>query len=391
MKNKKSAIMVRKFDNDTRRGFTLIELLVVIAIIGVLVGLLLPAVQQAREAARRSSCVNNMKQVGLAAHNYLSAHQAFPPGMVQPDPSIGSWNNWENTSAYYLLLPLMEQPGLYDKMTAQLQVDSANAQVELYNLSRQPVTNLMCPSDSTDSPDSPEGGRSNYGLSTGSTIFLGGADDCTFWSSGKQYPRANGFTSRTRALQTCGNPQAGRNQDVPRGTGKQWADGYGTEKFTDGLSNTVMAGEMLAGNGAASWRGTITKAVYPRNYVRGQSALSPADRNFITEAELTTWGQTAEAATDWFGRNGSFWGWPGHGSSLINCAAPPNWQYPSGGQGTPGMPFDGYTGLFPPRSRHPGGVSVAYADASVQFLNDSVELRTWQRLGNRRDGEVISK
>lgn len=226
--------MDHKRKDSSQRGFTLIELLVVIAIIGVLVGLLLPAVQQAREAARRSSCVNNMKQVGLAAHNYLSAHQAFPPGMVQPDTSIGSWNNWENASAYYLLLPLMEQQGLYDKMTAQLQVDAANAQVELYKLSRQPITNLMCPSDFSDSPDSPEGGRSNYGFSTGSTIFLGGADDCTFWSSGKQFPRANGFTSRTRALQTCSNPQAGRNQDVPRGTGKQWADGYGTENSLTG-------------------------------------------------------------------------------------------------------------------------------------------------------------
>ena len=197
-----------------------------------------------------------MKQVSLAAHNHLSTHQAFPPGMVQPDPSISSWRNWENASAFYLLMPLMEQMGLHDQISAQLKVDAANAQVELYRLSRQPVTNLMCPSDFTDSPDAPEGGRSNYGLSTGSTIFVGGADDCTFWSSGKQYPRANGFTSRSRALHTCSQPQAGRNEDVPRGTQQQWGKGYGPEKFTDGLSNTVMAGEMLAGNGAAAWRGT---------------------------------------------------------------------------------------------------------------------------------------
>ena len=101
--------MVQKSKDSTLQGFTLIELLVVIAIIGVLVGLLLPAVQQAREAARRSACVNNMKQVGLAAHNYLSTHQVFPPGMVQPDPSVSSWWNWENANLDCILINIFQK------------------------------------------------------------------------------------------------------------------------------------------------------------------------------------------------------------------------------------------------------------------------------------------
>jgi len=91
-----------------RSAFTLIELLVVIAIIGVLVGLLLPAVQQAREAARRSSCSNNLKQLGLAAHNYLDANKTFPAWMVGPKAGV-TWQNWENASGYYLMLPFMEE------------------------------------------------------------------------------------------------------------------------------------------------------------------------------------------------------------------------------------------------------------------------------------------
>jgi len=141
------------------RGFTLIELLVVIAIIAVLIALLLPAVQSAREAARRSQCLNNLKQIGLALHNYHSTHDAFPPGasrtLSAPDGTIYGWNNW---SAQALLLGSMEQQALYN---------AANFNFAVWHEGRTPlgyaanltvfntrVGGFLCPSD-------PGGGRVN--------------------------------------------------------------------------------------------------------------------------------------------------------------------------------------------------------------------------------------
>lgn len=98
----------------SRQGFTLVELLVVIAIIGILVGLLLPAVQQIREAARRTQCLNNLKQLGLAAHNYESAFKRFPPGYLGATPLPGDYSQNSNIGHLVHLLPYVEQQAIYD-------------------------------------------------------------------------------------------------------------------------------------------------------------------------------------------------------------------------------------------------------------------------------------
>ena len=336
-------------------AFTLVELLVVIAIIGVLVGLLLPAIQQAREAGRRSSCSNNLKQLGLAAHSYLDANKTFPAWMVGPKAGV-TWQNWENASGYYLMLPFMEESGLYDSMTDAL--DDATCS-NLYNLSRRRLNVLDCP---TDLPfGNASQGPANYGFSTGSGMHCGNAS----------LTGANGFTHRS-----------GTGGNNPRTVQQQYQKGFAHEEFLDGLSKTIMASELLTGSNAGD-------ASFPRNYKRSLS-LAVANRNFPTEAELGSLGPTIFSSGEWRGNNGNQLGWPGHGNSLINCAAPPNWPYPSGGENSPGMAFDGAWGFFPPRSRHSGGVNTAFADGSTAFINDGIAVLTFQRLGNRTDGGVVS-
>src|SRR4051812_16418567 len=122
-----------------RRGFTLIELLVVIAIIGVLIALLLPAVQSAREAARRAQCTNNLKQIGLALHNYHSTLDCFPPGELAP--SNGNWQYW---SALAMAAPYMEGNALFNAMNF-MSFSPANAEnATIYNTK---VNSFLCPSD----------------------------------------------------------------------------------------------------------------------------------------------------------------------------------------------------------------------------------------------------
>src|SRR4051794_21890252 len=123
-----------------RRGFTLIELLVVIAIIAVLIALLLPAVQAAREAARRAQCVNNLKQIGLALHNYHDTVGSFPPGGQSAPSYAGTWFNWLTS-----ILPQIEQMPLYNATNFSRQI----YQAENTTVSLTMITAYLCPSDSS--------------------------------------------------------------------------------------------------------------------------------------------------------------------------------------------------------------------------------------------------
>ena len=354
------------------KGFTLIELLVVIAIIGVLVGLLLPAVQQAREAARRSSCVNNLKNQALAAHNYADANTFFPSWYVHPQASVTSWKNWHCGSGYYHLLPYMEEQGLRDRMETAMGQSSWNSGANNYLLLAGTRLNIMkCPSDLPNGSSNANRGDANYGFSSGSTTRVGNGLDTAPWACNSI--NCNGFTHRGRVAD---------NSDANRK--KQYLDGFSFEEFTDGLSKTIMASEILTGSG------NNADQLYPRNAVKSGSG-TVSNRTFISESELDTFGQSLAAGGSWNATGGSWWGWMGHGNSMVNCAAPPNWKYPSGGAGSWGMMMDnGSDGFAPPRSRHPSGVNVAMADGSTSFINDSITLLPWQQLGARNDGAVTT-
>ena len=336
-------------------GFTLVELLVVIAIIAVLIGLLLPAVQSAREAARRSSCSNKLKQLGLAMHSYLSAKKSFPSNSYHPNAGT-AWQNWERMGANYQLLPFMEQQEVFDRINLD---GSAGA---MYAVIRSRVDAFVCPSDI--GPGSNNWGPSNYGWSTGSSPHAaGGANRST----------ANGFIH----IEGRGNNNPSRTE-----INNAWP-GFTESQFSDGLSKVLMGSELICGSGADT--GDV-----PRNIAIGVSDVfsTAADRNFPTQAEVDAMGSTLRGAGTWRGNGGQQWGWYGHASAAINTTVPPNWAFPSGGTGTPGQAFDGGWGVFPPRSRHPGAVNAIFADGAVATITNSIELLTFQRLGHRSDGNA---
>src|SRR5579859_6029688 len=171
-----SHVRVRK----SRRGFTLIELLVVIAIIAVLVSLLLPAVQQAREAARRTQCKNNLKQLGLAMHNYHDAYLGFPMGKNTTASGL------TNFPAQARILPYIDQTNLYNQINFNVGPTNA-ANVLAYNTT---LPAFRCPTD-TDTMQAVIGGRSNYYTNTGTNV-INGLPGLTVGSTNYGMPMPNG-------------------------------------------------------------------------------------------------------------------------------------------------------------------------------------------------------
>ncbi len=332
-----------------RSGFTLIELLVVIAIIAVLVALLLPAVQQAREAARRSDCKNKLKQLALAVHDFHDTTRKFPRNYLQ----VGS-NAWEALSINYHLLPYIDQMPLYEAEQNNLTNWSYT-----YNTFMNTDLNVFhCPSALNGSkrgsnPSGWDGPGTNYAWCTGSSIE-------TVWAG-------NNFNG-ILAYQV--------DRRIP--------------DVTDGLSNTVLVAEILSGSGAP--QAGPGKYPYDIFYTGNGLFNAVANRNFPTLAEVTAIGNTARTAPIGVkSNNGTMWAWYAAAQSTFNTSVPPNWEYPSaGGDCCPGGAHDWGFGLIPPRSLHTGGVNVALGDGSVRFVMDSIDLVTWQRLGNRADGEPIN-
>ena len=329
------------------RGFTLVELLVVIAIIGILVALLLPAIQAAREAARRTQCSNNVKQLAVAMHNFHDSHKKFPRNYRQ----VGG-NAWEAIGANYHLLPFIEQAALYDEGESR-PTDWGWFYGTLMNT---PIQGFRCPSALPaprrgSHPNGWDGPGTNYGWSTGSSVQ-------TVWAG-------NNFNGMFA---------------------------YQHDRFmadvVDGLSNTLMLGEMLSGSGMTGAAGMYPYDIF---YTNNGLFTSVANANFPTEAELVAIGSMAKNSPSGVrSNNGTMWGWYSAAQSTITAAAPPNWDYPSaGGDCCPGGAHDWGYGIIPPRSLHPGGVNVAMGDASVRFINNSINLLLFQRLGHRSDGHVI--
>ena len=338
--------------NSARKAFTLVELLVVIAIIGILIGMLLPAIQQVREAARRIQCANNLRQMGIATLNFESAFMAFPESYRQPDdaPTNRGW------SAQTLILPFIDQANLSANINFDLEYIDASQTVDTGNgpqaLASARVPVYLCPSEINDrvriddETGLPEHYPINYAANAG-VWFV--------------FDPATGQTG-----------QGAMTVQRPNRIGS----------FTDGTSNTLFFSEV--------------KAYTPYFRNAGMSGELPIPTDPASIGSLGGDLRATTGHTEWVdGRS--------HQTSFTSVFTPNtivphldssspqpldvDWTNQQEGNSDTARTYAAITA----RSFHPGGVNALRADGSVSFENDGISLLTWQALSTRSGGEVISE
>ena len=327
---------------NARSGFTLIELLVVIAIIGVLVGLLLPAVQQAREAARRSACSNNMKQMGLAVHNYADVNpEKFPVGWVG-EYEMGEWHGDEGEGHGFAsrLLPFIEQNNVYKTIDFGAQVGAAS------NASARTtvISTFLCPSDSYGAGDVFSPGEEGAGSNDEET------PDATPGST--QYSRSN--------YPGCFGSEhmAGHDHASAAGWLMSWV---GTVALLSGDDEGLEPGE---GNG-----------IFFAGGANGENAVSFRDvRDGLSKTIMIGERDSRLGGSVWIGRG------DGLEAAMSRVIGVGEHVFNSGGEAH-------FEDFF---SSHPGGVSFVFADGHVAFLSDGMSDALFASLCSRSGGEVVN-
>jgi prepilin-type N-terminal cleavage/methylation domain-containing protein/prepilin-type processing-associated H-X9-DG protein len=369
-------------------GFTLIELLVVIAIIGVLIALLLPAVQSAREAARRAQCTNNMKQLGLALANYESSTQAYPMAYPQraawdPQNSSGTiadsgWGCW---SPHALLLGFLEAGNIYNACNFSI-ASYANVDGGLQATAAcTRVASFLCPSSPL--PRGVYGYRDDMGLT---------------WVS-DTLPGNNYFASvgPTLCPWTSAQPPGIFAISTPGNIGER-----GVRDIQDGTSNTIAFGEWRMGDfntDKLSMQDGINLLVYSVNGVGDwNSPLSTMPTgaaqfpSFLQACAGAAPGSTTHGGDGWRynkSRIGYTWIQGMFGNSLGTTLLAPNPTYPNCNLEPWGGDMDA-PGMWNLSSYHPGGANVAMADGSVRFLKSSTQMQVVWAIGSAAGGETVS-
>jgi prepilin-type N-terminal cleavage/methylation domain-containing protein/prepilin-type processing-associated H-X9-DG protein len=365
-----------------RPGFTLIELLVVIAIIAVLIALLLPAVQAAREAARRMQCNNNLKQIGLAIHNYHSSNNCFPLGVSFYGGVLTTYN-WDSWSGHALMLNNLDQTPLYNAANFSLGNNMPNSYGYYANstVTSTRISVYLCPSDPN----------------AGSLQVLRTADnrndtlDVSYLASAGTTTNSPNNTSPTNTWATQGS------------TGLfWWYIVYGIQNVLDGTSNTVAFSEGLVSNFGGSNAGAVDDAGMSTSYggtsttgiagAGGAAQQYDANQNSAAViAGLQACTAAIQSRTGLNNTRGIFWEVGSLGMTMFNTIAPPNSaQYNWGDCRFTGGGYPNDATFANVNSNHPGGVNVLMADGSCRFIKNSINMFTWWALGTKAGGEVIT-
>jgi prepilin-type N-terminal cleavage/methylation domain-containing protein/prepilin-type processing-associated H-X9-DG protein len=356
-----------------RRAFTLIELLVVIAIIAVLIALLLPAVQAAREAARRLQCVNNLKQIGLAMHNYHSANESFPMGASLGMRNLNQYYAKQNFSPLVAMLPFLELPAVYNAINFNWGCEDDTAQMCFQingTATRIKVNTFCCPSDPnagvTDHNGDPD--TNNYYGCIGTTTWLTNPANTNIGP----YLTGTGGPIDSSGLFT-------------------WQKSYNIASVIDGTSNTIAFAECLVGTQSlqkGQRRIGMVSVTVPAASIALEPSTNPGPAAVLalTQACNQAW-NTGSYSID--RQRGENWAHGCQDMALFNTLTTPN-AYNDTWTNCSNSSSGCMSNLSNSDSWHPGGVNVTMADGSVRFIKDSVNPKTWWSLGTRANGEVIS-
>ncbi|MEZ6035324.1 MAG: DUF1559 domain-containing protein [Planctomycetaceae bacterium] len=336
-------------ESSCRRGFTLIELLVVIAIIAVLVSLLLPAVQAAREAARRTQCKNNLKQIGLALHNYLSAQSVFPPSYCIGESTGGTW------SIHARILPFMEQANAY--AIADLSVGYNVVPNSTSGITQMKVPPYVCP----DEINAVERVGVPPAATHFPTTYAFNAGGWQFFTAGASF--ADGVQPGFGAF----------------GPNSKFSD----RDFTDGLSNTLGFSEVKAytpnGGGVDPVNATPPTSLDLTSLVTG--TVSPNGHTEWVDGKIHETGFTTAFAPN---------------SKTIIVAASGSTPAVEGDvisrkeRNSAGLSKTSFAAVTA-RSYHVGTVNALLMDGSVRSVSENIDLNTWRNLGQRADGNVVGE